>query len=145
MVICTNIKDGMVFAIVPADEHIFLLGEREEIITTFCNIPMLLHLRQKPGTGDNGMCLQKFETGSGTHLTTDYTLQILLYRQFVDGTNLIRLDHETQCSEESLGFLALPMEVDTNRNIAQREGSVRTLWMESQGTILITVPEYTTF
>ena len=32
------------------------------------------------------------------------------------------LDHETQCSEESLGFLALPMEVDTNRNIAQREG-----------------------
>ena len=75
----------MIFAIVPTDEHILLLHEREEIVSTLRHLSAMLHLSQKPRTGNHGVRLQEFETGCGTHLTADDTLQIFLYRQLING------------------------------------------------------------
>ena len=41
----------MIFAIVPTDEHIFLLHKREEIVATLRHLSAMLHLSQKPRTG----------------------------------------------------------------------------------------------
>ena len=84
VVIGTNIEKSMVFAIVPTDEHILLLHEREEIVATLRHLSTMLHLSQKPRAGNHSVRLQEFKTGCSTHLTADDTLQIFLYRQLVD-------------------------------------------------------------
>ena len=61
MVVCTNIKDGMVFAVVPANHFIVLFREREEIVGTHTQLLALLHLRQKPRTADDRMCFQELQ------------------------------------------------------------------------------------
>ena len=89
------------------------------------------------------MRLQEFETRSGTHLTADDTLQIFFYRQFIDCHNLIRFYHKAERAQEGLGFLALPVEVDTDGYVAQRERGVGTLRMEGELAVLVAVPKHT--
>ena len=48
VVIGTDIKEGVVFAVVPTDEHIFFLGEREEVVAALSHLSALLHLCQEP-------------------------------------------------------------------------------------------------
>ena len=48
VVVGTDIKEGMVFAVVPADECIFLPGEGEEVVAALSHLSALLHLCQKP-------------------------------------------------------------------------------------------------
>lgn len=48
VVVGTYIKEGVVFAVVPADEHIFLLGEGEEVVAALSHLSALLHLCQEP-------------------------------------------------------------------------------------------------
>ena len=48
VVVSTYIKEGVVFAVVPADERIFLLGEGEEVVAVLSHLSALLHLCQEP-------------------------------------------------------------------------------------------------
>ena len=48
MIIGTHIEDGMILAIVPANQLIILLDEREEVIPTLLMLLALLHLGQEP-------------------------------------------------------------------------------------------------
>ena len=48
VVVGTDIKEGMVFAVVPADECIFLPGEGEEVVAALSHLSALLHLCQEP-------------------------------------------------------------------------------------------------
>ena len=57
VVVGTDIEDSMVFTVVPADEFIVFLDEREEACSTLPQPLALLHLGQEPRTGDDGMGL----------------------------------------------------------------------------------------
>ena len=140
VVIGTHIKEGMVLTVVPANQRILLLGEREEIVAALSHLSALLHLRQQPRTRNHGMRLQQFETRCGTHLAADYTLQIALHRQFVDGIDLIRFHHEAEGTQEGLRLLALPVEVHADGYVADRERGVVALRMEGELTVKIAVP-----
>ena len=49
MVIGADIKDSVVFTVVPADKLVIPFGEREEVIrTTATQLTALLHLSQQP-------------------------------------------------------------------------------------------------
>ena len=61
MVIGTDIEDGMVVAVVPANHLIILLDKREERSPTLFLSLTFGHLRQEPRTGDDGMRLQEFQ------------------------------------------------------------------------------------
>ena len=53
------------------------------------------------------------------------SLEITLSKYFSTGNSLmahiLSADHETECAKEGLCLLALPMEVDTDGDITQRE------------------------
>ena len=60
MVVGTDIKDGVVLTVVPANELVVLLDKREEAVAALAHLTAFLHLSQKPTTGDNGMSLKEF-------------------------------------------------------------------------------------
>ena len=60
MVVGTDIKDGVVLTVVPANELVVLLDKREEAVVALAHLTAFLHLSQKPTTGDNGMSLKEF-------------------------------------------------------------------------------------
>lgn len=64
-------------------------------------------------------------------------LQIFLYRQLIDCHNLIRFYHKAERAQEGLGFLALPVEVDTDGYVAQRKRGIGTLRMEGELAVLV--------
>lgn len=111
----------MILTVVPTYQHIVLLDKREEVVATGGYLTAFLHLCQEPRAGNHSMSFQEFQTRGGTHLAGDNTLQVFLHWQLVDGAYLVSLDHETECAEEGLCLLALPMEVDTDGDITQRE------------------------
>ena len=140
MVVGTHIEDGVVLAVVPADELIVLTGEGEEAIGgTLCLAPFL-HLSQQPGTRDDSMSLEKFQSCRGPHLAGDHTLKIALHRQLVDGAHLTFLYYEVECPQESLRLLALPVEVDSNGDIGDGEGGRVDMGMEDQLTVKVALP-----
>ena len=59
VVVGTDVEDGMVVAIVPADQLVVLLDEREEVIGSVLVLATLLHLGQQPRTADDGMGLEE--------------------------------------------------------------------------------------
>ena len=65
------------------------------------------------------MGLEKLDGGGGRHLTGNDTRQVTLYRQFVDGNNLVGLDDDAQRTLKLLCLLALPMEVDADGDVAE--------------------------
>ena len=50
MVVGTNIEDGMVFTVVPSDEFVVFLDEREETVARLGHLSAFFHLRQQPTT-----------------------------------------------------------------------------------------------
>ena len=90
------------------------------------------------------MRLQQFQACCSFHLAADHAGQILLHGQFVDGRYLVGLHHQSQGSLEHLSLLALPMEVDTNGHIIQRERSLWRLGRKCEFTILVAIPQDTT-
>ena len=48
VVVGADIKDGVVFAVVPADEHVVFLDKREKIVAALSHVSALLHLCQEP-------------------------------------------------------------------------------------------------
>ena len=65
MVVGTHIEDGMVFAIVPADEFIVFLDEREETVVAILVLAALFHLGKQPRARDNRMGLEELGRCSG--------------------------------------------------------------------------------
>ena len=112
MVVGTDVEDGMVLAVVPANKLVILLDEREESVLLLLVLLTALHLRQQPRTADNSMGLQQLDACRRLHLAGDDAGQVALYGQYVDGGNLVGLHHEAQCTQEGLRLLALPMEID---------------------------------
>ena len=96
MVIGTDIKNGMILAVVPADEFVILLDKREETVLMFTSLFTTTHLCQKPRTTDDCMGLQQFKTRRSLHLTGNDGGEILLDGQFIDGRNLVGLYHKSQ-------------------------------------------------
>ena len=141
MVIGTDIEDGMVFAVIPANELIVLLDEREETVFPLTTLLSPTHLCQKPRTADNGMGFQQFETCRGLHLAGDDRCQILLNRQLVDGSNLVRLHHQSQCAQEDLRLFTFPVEIHPDGHIEERERGIGMLRCEGQRAILVAVPQ----
>ena len=91
------------------------------------------------------MGLQQFEPCRGLHLAGDNGSQILFDWQFVDGGNLVGLHHQAQRTQESLSLLALPMEIDADGNVRQRERGIGTLGGKRQLTILVAIPQDAAF
>ena len=145
VVVGTNVEDGMVLTVIPAHEHVILLDKGEEAAAVGCHLAPLAHLRQEPRPRYDGMRLEQFEARRGTHLAADYTLEVFLHRQFVDGAYMVGFHHEAQCAEERLRLLAFPVEVDTDSHVVQREGGICRLRMEGQFAVLVAVPEHTAF
>ena len=50
VVIGTDIEDGVILAIVPTDEFVIFLYEREETVSPVLVLSALLHLGEEPGT-----------------------------------------------------------------------------------------------
>ena len=94
VVVGADVEDGVVFAVVPSNERVVGFLEGEEIVLG----PLLamLQLGQQPRAGDDGMSLEEFHRRSGTHLAGDDALEILFDGQFVDGTDLVGLDDESE-------------------------------------------------
>ena len=65
VVVGTDIEDGVVLTIVPADDLVILLDEGEETVLSTVESTTLFHLCQKPRTGDDGMGLEELEGGCG--------------------------------------------------------------------------------
>ena len=65
VVVGADIEDGMVFAVVPADELIVLTGEGEEAVGAFLMLLALLHLGEEPRTGNDGMGLEELGRRGG--------------------------------------------------------------------------------
>ena len=91
------------------------------------------------------MGFQQFDTSSGLHLTTDNTGKILFDGQFVDSRNLIGLNHQLKRAQEHLRLLALPMEIDSNGDIIERKRCICLLGHEGELTVLIAIPQNSTF
>lgn len=98
VVIGTDIKDGMVFTVVPTDKFIVLLDKREECPSAIVELLTFLHLRQKPGTGYYGMSLKELLRSRCRHLAGDDTREVTLYGEFVDGNDLVCLYHQSEGS-----------------------------------------------
>ena len=124
MVVGADIEDGMILAVVPADEFIVLLDEREEARASVIKLLAFLHLSQEPRTGDDRMGFQELLRGRGRHLAGDDTREVTLYGKFVDGNNLIGLNHQSERAREHLVFLTLPVKIHTDGDIMKREGSI---------------------
>ena len=139
MVISTDIKDGMVVTVVPAYQLILFLDKGEES-TRLRILTAVLHLSEQPTAGNNSMCFEKLYRRSGFHLTGNDTDQILLHRQFVDGTDLVGLDHNSQRTLEGLPLLALPVEIDTDGDIVDAERRLSRLRCETEFAILRPIP-----
>ena len=94
MVVGADVENGVVLTVVPANQLIVLLGEREEVVAaSVAQLTAFLHLSQQPGTADDGMSLEQFERRRGRHLTADDTCQVALNRHFVDGCDAVAIDH----------------------------------------------------
>ena len=141
VVVGTDIEDGVILAVVPADEFIVLSREREEAIGTLLMLLALGHLGEEPRTRDDRMGLEELGGRGGRHLAGDDAGQVALYGQVVDGHNLIGLDHDAKRALEGLRLLALPVEVDTNGDIFQRERGTHALWTEGEVTIERATPQ----
>ena len=50
VVVGANVKDGMIFAVVPLNQFVVFLDEREEAVSAFLQFLALIHLRQQPAT-----------------------------------------------------------------------------------------------
>ena len=48
MVVSTNIEDGMILSVIPTNQFVVFLNEREEIISTVAVLLTFLDLCQKP-------------------------------------------------------------------------------------------------
>ena len=141
VVVGADIVDGVVFAVVPADDLIFLLDEREETVAAVLMTAALLHLCQEPGTGDDGVGLEELGGGRGRHLTGDDTREVALHGEFVDGHDLIGLDDDGQRSLERLPALALPVEVHADGDVVEREVGIVGLGTGGEVTVLRASPE----
>ena len=114
MVVGTNIKDGMVFSVVPTDIFFFSFGKREESVALLAHCVSFFDLGKEPATGNDGMCLQKFEGRGCAHFGRNYAGQVIFYRKYIDSCNLVLMYHEFEGSHEYLGFMSFPMEIDAD-------------------------------
>ena len=141
VVVGADVEDLVVLAVVPANELIVLLNEREEAVLPVVQLLTLLHLSQQPRPADDGMGLQQLDAAGGLHLAGDDADQVFLDGQQVDGRYLVGLHHQSECAVEHLCLLALPVEVDTDGDVVERERSVALLRGESQLAVLVAIPQ----
>ena len=87
------------------------------------------------------MGLQELHTRGAAHLARYHAGKIFLHRQLVDSHNLIGLNHNAQGSLKGLCLLALPMEVNADGHIVERERGIVGLWGKCQVTILGAAPQ----
>ena len=142
MVVGTDIKNGVVFAVVPSNQFVILLHKREESALLLAAFGTFHHLCQQPRARDNSVSLKQFDACRRTHLARNDTGEITLYGQFVDGAYLVCLNHEFQRAEEGLRLLALPVELPAYCDITDGERGALCHWFKHQFTVLRTVPEY---
>ena len=62
VVVGTHIEDGVILAVVPTDELVVALGEREEIVATALVLFALLYLCQQPRARYHRVGLEELET-----------------------------------------------------------------------------------
>ena len=142
MVVGTNVEDGMVFTVVPADALSFAFDEGEEWCRTVCPFLTALHLGIKPTAGNDCCSLQELQRTTAFHFTADDTLQIILHGQNVDGNNLVFFDNKFQDTLEGLRLLSLPVETLSDGDIMQSE---RTFTSEGQFLINVVAPANASF
>ena len=135
----------MVFTVVPANQFIVFLDKREEAVLVLLVLLSATHLCQEPRTADDGVGLEQFQTCRGLHLTADDTGQILLHWQLVDGGDFVALHHQAQRTQKHLCLLALPVEVDPDGDIEERERGVRGSRRKGELAILVAIPENAAF
>ena len=96
VVVGTDVEDGVILAVVPANEFVVLFHEREErVAASILQLASLLNLGQQPRTADDGVGLQQFERRRGRHLAGDDAGQVALDRQFVDGCDAVAFYDES--------------------------------------------------
>ena len=74
MIVGADIKQGVVFAVVPADQFLIV---PETTLYMFRLFTLLFDLCQYPASGNNGMGFQKFSWRTGIHLRSNHARQIL--------------------------------------------------------------------
>ena len=102
MVVGTDIKDGMVFSIVPTDALAFAFHESEEWSWLLGMLLSPLHLGIEPTSRDDGGGFQELERATALHLAADDACQVILDGQDVDGDDFVLIDHELQDALEGL-------------------------------------------
>ena len=141
MVVGTHVKDGVVFAVIPAGEFVIGLGEGEEARTALAvHLLSLVHLREQPRARYHSVGFQQFDIGCGAHLARYDALQVAFHGQFVDGTYLVFLDHQSQRAGKHLRLGALPVEVDADGHVAEGKRRILMLWMEGKLAVQVAVP-----
>ena len=102
MVVSTYIKNGMILAVVPTDNLLVSLGKGKERLMFLSQGFALLYLCQQPASAYYCGSLQELYWAVCIHLAGNNAGQVVLYRQHVDGHNLILMYHQTQCPLECL-------------------------------------------
>ena len=102
MVVGTDVEDGVVLAVVPADALTLAFDKGEERRRLACPFLATLHLGIEPTAGDDGSCLQKLERTTALHLAADDARQVILDGQDVDCHNLVLVNHKLEDAAEGL-------------------------------------------
>jgi len=100
VVVCTNIKQGMVFPVPPTDVSFirFVYG-----LVIFAGLPDLLpfyHLGNEPGAGGDRMRFQELHAAGCAHFRGDDTDQVIFQREYIDGMEALPLPQQHQRSFE---------------------------------------------
>ena len=143
VVVGANIENRVIFAVVPTDEFIVCLCEREEIMAAGSHRLPFLHLCKEPTAADDGRCFQEFHRAGGTHLAADDTGQVILHVDDVDSHDFLFIHHQAQDSLEGLCLIAFPMEILADNDVLQREIGIFIFRTERKLAIDLSVPEQT--
>ena len=95
MVVGTDIKEGVVLAVVPTDKFVILAHKGEEATRASCALAVAQHLMEKPTARHYGVGAEEFERSGRLHLRTDDADEILLHGQFVDDNEHLLFDNDT--------------------------------------------------
>ena len=144
MVVGTDIKEGVVLAVVPTDKFVLLAHKGEEATRASCTLAVAQHLVEEPTARHYGVGAEEFERSGRLHLRTDDADEILLHGQFVDDNEHLLFDNDTQRAAEGLRFAALPVELLADGHIFKGKGARFVFGRKGEFAIEIAVPEDTT-
>ena len=84
-------------------------------------LPPVLHPRQRPAAGDDGVGLEQLQRSAGPHLGGDDAEEVVLKPYTIDSHHVVSLGNELEGAGELLVLPPLPVEIYAYGNLAYDE------------------------